>query len=216
MKKIVLKITKSEIQDSYDGCAFKCLNNNLNMKIDEALKSSSKMPMEKIRKSIVPIVKDCDIFISYSHDDEEIATYVANVLMNNSYKVFIDSFFWKSIDDSQVEFDEINSKDNGKLSYDKVRQSASTFNMILADSLIDTIKSSKIFIFINTGKLKQTLSPWLYLENKIANEFENELKHLKEQLVHDSRFSFSIEFPLKTSDFYTVNSIKDLLSIIKK
>lgn len=214
MKKIELKITEKDISNSYDFNQWKLLNNNLNIEIDDALEYSNEMSMETIRDSIVPIVKNCDIFISYSHDDKKIAEYVASILMDADYKVFIDSLFWKSIDDTLIKYDSINSKLNGKLNYEKIRKSSSTFNMILADSLIDTIKSSKVFIFINTGKCEKTPSPWLYLENKIANEFKNELPPFNKFLTED--FNFLINFPLKTNDFYPVDSVGKVLFLLNK
>lgn len=216
MKKIVCYLDSIESQENDDALSG-VNNNNLNGALDKILLSDKTLDMKSIQNLIAPIIRDCDVFISYSHDDSKIASCVAKELMKYGYNVFIDSLFWDSVDKALVKYNSKNCLNSqGKLDYKKIRLSSSTFNMILADSLIDTIQNSKIFIFVESEKnITKTISPWLYLENKIANEYENEIwnKQMNESLQFSKK---KIEFPIDTSDFFPTNSLEKLLFILSK
>ena len=100
----------------------------------------------------------------------------------------------------------------GNYDYDMRNKSTASFHMILTDSIIETVRNSKIFIMINTlnyMKEGRTVSPWIYLENKIANEQKNPIK------IKDS-FTESITYPVKTNSFIEARTYADILNILKE
>lgn len=192
-------------------------NSKVNTKLSENLKeyilnsSNGVINMEDLQKQVTPIIKGIDVFISYDHTDYKKAYYLAKRLESERYKVFLDSLFWKNIDEITNLFNEqYNLSDDGK-SYDywKAKKTISTFNMILTDSIIETVRNSKIFIFIGNQDLQndyRTESPWIYLENKIA---ANCVYSQNKALVEDSQTAPQIRFELvfKGKIFYSVNEI---------
>ena len=82
----------------------------LNKKMEETLSQSiSKstnqiINMEELQKLMVPIIKDVDIFLSYSHDDTIQVQRLASFFIQCGYKVFLDHLFWKDVDKVLDEF----------------------------------------------------------------------------------------------------------------
>lgn len=68
----------------------------------------------ELRDNIFPIEKDeCfDVFISYSHNDEETAYALYKYLKDKGLHVFLDSIVWYSADKLQYEIDKQYSKTN--------------------------------------------------------------------------------------------------------
>lgn len=92
--------------------------------------------------------------------------------------------------------------------------------MILADSLIDIIEKSDVYIMLYSENYmnddKRTYSPWIYLENKDAKSFENEWKHMN-RLIRDSiRENYAISFPIDDNDFLVIKSFQSLIQVLKK
>lgn len=212
MKKIELltsKIKTNNLSKKYDK------RNDLNASLTQLL-MQEEVDMKKIQEKVVPIVKECDVFISYSHSDDGIARFVANELMAEGYKVFVDSLFWGSIDKCLKIYDDKIRGDNKTYNYYDRNKSTSTFHMILVDSIIDTIRNCKVFLFLKGNEIEKskTLSPWLYLENKIANDFKNELPPMKKQLTEDS--NFTVKFPITTNDFFVTDTLERLKFLLEK
>lgn len=173
--------------------------------------SNGVINMEAIQEKVTPIIKNIDVFISYDHADYEKARYLAKCLERYGYKVFLDSLFWKNIDKIIDLFNKkYNANNNGNsLNYQKIKKSISTFNMILTDSIIETVRNSKCFIFIrnqDTENDSRTRSPWIYLENKIA---ANCVYPQSKALAEDSQTAPQIRFKLvfKGKIFYSINEI---------
>lgn len=60
--------------------------------------------------------------------------------------------------------------------------------MILADSIIDVVKNSKVFIKLISENYadsnNRTISPWIYLENKVADSCPTDI--VKNRIImHD-------------------------------
>lgn len=49
--------------------------------------------MQVIQNLITPIIRECDVFISYSHMDTQIAKYIAYELMQVGKTVFLDCLY---------------------------------------------------------------------------------------------------------------------------
>lgn len=195
------------------------VNEKLSENLYDYILSSSNgvINMEAIQEKVTPIIKNIDVFISYDHADYEKACYLAKCLEGYDYKVFLDSLFWKNVDKIIDLFNKKYNKNNNgnSLNYQKIKKSISTFNMILTDSIIETVRNSKCFIFIRNQDLQndyRTESPWIYLENKIAayraysqNKF----------LFEDSQIAMHIRFKLDIFKGYTFYSINEIMKFIR-
>lgn len=198
-------------------------NSKVNAKLLENLNdyifnsSNGVINMEDLQKKVTPIIKNIDVFISYDHADYKKAYYLAKRLESYGYKVFLDSLFWKNIDKIIDLFNKKYNKNNNgnSLNYQKIKKSISTFNMILTDSIIETVRNSKFFIFIRNQDLQndyRTESPWIYLENKIAaycDYSENKF------LLEDSQIAMHIRFKLDIFKGYTFYSINEIMKFIR-
>lgn len=131
----------------------------------------------ELRDNIFPIEKDeCfDVFISYSHNDEETAYALYKYLKDKGLHVFLDSIVWYSADKLQYEIDKQYSKTNRFdpfFDYDKVQLSASHVHAMLSMAILEVINRSELCLFLKSNKSltleegikNNTLSPWIYEE----------------------------------------------------
>jgi len=155
-------------------------NNNLNEKVDSVI---SKLTNEGIidGTGLADIwFKEIqsDVFISHSHNDEELASVFSGWLKETfGLKVFLDKNVWGSADKLIMAIDQIYcKKSNGQYDYDKRNFSTSHVHAMLTTALMKVMDQSEIVIFLNTSEsiptVKQTmkeqseytLSPWIYVE----------------------------------------------------
>lgn len=147
-----------------------------------------------------------NVFLSYSHDDEELALLLAGFLKSEfDLKVFIDSLFWGSADELLWKIDKKYCMTrNGYFNYQKRNFTTSHVHAMLATAIARTINNSEIVIFLNSKKStykiseevekERTLSPWIYEEifftsvigvrewyehrKKVVTEGENQFEEL--------------------------------------
>ncbi|MBN1037067.1 hypothetical protein DWC20_16145 [Clostridium botulinum] len=117
-----------------------------------------------------------NVFISHSHDDEDLAVSLAGWLYKEfNLTSFIDSYVWGYCNDLLKDIDEEYCKhSNGQsYDYDKRNYSTSHVHMMLSTALTKMIDKTECIIFLNTDKstLKaediiktKTRSPWIYSE----------------------------------------------------
>ena len=128
-----------------------------------------------------------DVFLSYSHDDEDVVKAIAGLLNSElGLSVFIDSMFWGSADGLLKEIDEKYCKsDSPHYTYDYRKRNFSTSHIhaMLTASIMKVMDEAEIVIFINTpnsapdlertidnnGYDEFTLSPWIYEEILFTN-----------------------------------------------
>ena len=127
-----------------------------------------------------PILKR-DVFLSYSHDDMDLAYMVAGLLREYfNLDVFIDSYFWGSADKLLKEIDNKYcwQKESNTYNYMKRNFSTSHVHAMLTASIIKAMDSAEVVIFLNTPKSvpdievtidnegynEYTISPWIYEE----------------------------------------------------
>lgn len=119
--------------------------------------------------------KEYDVFISYSHSDENDALYLASWLNNHCrLTCFLDSIVWHSADALLKVIDDKYcwQPDSGTYSYKKRNYSTSHVHAMLSMAMHDIINRSECCIVIDSDKsfpLKEgiekcTLSPWIYEE----------------------------------------------------
>ena len=174
--------------------------------------------MENLQKNIISIIKS-DIFISYSHDDEEYAKMLAETLQYHALTTFVDCLYCKNIDSALNKYDILYCRNSsGGYDYKKRNKSTATFHMILADSIIEMVKNANVFIKLNTESYSKhddrTISPWIYLECKIAKLMKSDsLK--RSVIINDALNESKILFKVpEDSGFIDVYSIKELISVL--
>ena len=121
-----------------------------------------------------------DVFISYSHNDEELALAVSGYFEKEfGLNVFMDSFFWGSADALLKDIDDTYCKSNsGGYDYQKRNFSTSHVHAMLSTAIIKVMDQSEIVVFLNTSNSipkvdsdimeSFTQSPWIYEEIMFA------------------------------------------------
>ena len=167
---------------------------------------------------VFPLDDEYDVFISYSHDDANIARRFAHFLTSScSLNVFLDEFVWGSADKLLKAIDDEYCMNEDKTEYLYHRRNLSTsyVHALLSMSIMDVISRTECCIFIDSnhsiyldniknGK-ENTLSPWLYEElqfmNKLPKQPLRRTRHFsnsREGIIE----SFKMKLPVDTKGFY--------------
>lgn len=123
-------------------------------------------------------VENYDVFLSYSHDDEDTALFLAGFLRSEfGLNVFVDELFWGNADQLLKKLDNkycIDEKNKGYYDYHKRNFTTAHVHAMLATAIARAINRSEIIIFLNSNKSiykieeeikkNRTLSPWIYEE----------------------------------------------------
>lgn len=170
-------------------------------KIDQAITNftmpGNNIDGEKMKSDWFPIIKDTDIFISYSHYDDKYAVKLASFLYDNfGLKSFIDSLVWKNASDMLliIDNDLCMHSDGHSYSYEKRNLSTAHVHMMLMVALTEMIDMSECVIFLNTPDSVTpyrsvevgTISPWIFSElsaTKLIREKSPDA-HRKEKRLH--------------------------------
>lgn len=153
---------------------------------------------------------NCDIFISHSHKDEDLAIALAGWLNDKfGLKSFIDFCIWGYVDDLLQQIDDRNcyQPTNRICNYTSRYYYTSHVHMMLNMALMQMIDKTECLFFLNTPNSislsdieTRTLSPWIYSEIGISQMIEKkELQREKPNLFSKKKeFGPMNEF-LKTS-----------------
>lgn len=162
-----------------EGYVRSLVNNFLNNVQDD---DEFSLSAAKLEKDWFPKF-NADVFLSHSHDDEDLAIKLAGWLNENfQITTFIDSCIWGYCKDLMRILDDGYSKKrtdvNGITTYDYDDSSyaASHVHMLLNNALAKMIDETECLIFLNTPNSitpeesvkKRTKSPWLYSELTIS------------------------------------------------
>lgn len=126
-----------------------------------------------------------DVFISYSHNDEAEAMYLATLLRKKGLKVFLDSTVWYSADGLLDAIDKKYSWADDNIHYDTTKRNFSTSHVhaMLSMAMLEAIRRSECCLFIESphsltlksGIETHTLSPWIYEEATFINNMQPSL-----------------------------------------
>lgn len=187
------------------------LQNQIQDILKEVTDSEEIINGEKLSRTWFPIAKK-DIFLSYSHDDEESALIIAGILKAAfGLDVFIDTLVWGSADALLKEIDKKYClQSDGTYNYRKRNFSTSHVHAMLTTSIMKAMDQSEAIFFLNTsnstyklkdGFLKEnTLSPWIYeeimlgtfLKEKSWNEHREYLVNEKEHFQKELKVAYPI------------------------
>lgn len=139
------------------------------------MKDGNSISAELIAKHLFPDMA-CDVFISHSYSDRDMAIQLAHELKQKGVNAFVDSVFWGSAYDLLRAIDKNYSKiENSPNFYlDRCNRSAAHVYMILVGALQRMIMQSSTLLFLNTERSVSskesiqgdgmTHSPWIHME----------------------------------------------------
>lgn len=158
----------------------------------------------KLQEDWFPLVS-CDIFISHSHKDEDLAIALAGWLYETfGLESFIDSCIWGYADDLLRNIDdEYCSNTKHSYSYISRNYSTSHVHMMLNMALMQMIDKTECLFFLNTPNSidlsdieTRTLSPWIYSEIGISQMIEKKrtrTKYFSDNLNESLRISYKLD-----------------------
>ncbi len=181
-----LIIEDNVLEDEWFTKAAEVWRNRINSestKIEELLRDvivNGTIDGTKLTEEYFPVLRR-DVFLSYSHNDQDLAYSIAGMLESCfGLSVFIDSMFWGSADKLLKEIDNryCLKKDGETYSYEKRNFSTSHVHAMLTSAIMKAREQAERVIFLNTpesapslgdaidndGYDDFTLSPWIYEE----------------------------------------------------
>ncbi len=212
------------------------LNNYLNNAQDDDDEFS--LSAAKLEKDWFPKF-NADVFLSHSHDDEDLAIKFAGWLNENfQITTFIDSCIWGYCKDLMRILDDGYSKKRTDITgtiydYDDSSYAASHVHMLLNNALAKMIDETECLIFLNTPNSitpeesikKRTKSPWLYSELTISQVIRHQelgvyRKDTKREAVEKSDIlqesSLSVLYPTSTDHLYKLSNLNSWYGWCKK
>lgn len=176
----------------------------------------------KIIKDWFPQFK-VDVFISHSHSDTRTAKRLAVWLKREfDLNVFIDSMVWgyankllKIIDNKYSVLKQ--NEETTTYNYDTRNQTTSHVHMMLSTALNDMIYNTECLLFLNTPTTikvrdvkKNTSSPWIYSELKMASIVEKKYPRKKKVLESIEKNYFGLQHENRSVDDFLYDVTKDL------
>ncbi|WHY03392.1 hypothetical protein [Neobacillus sp. DY30] len=169
-----------------------------------------------MRDNWFPQIK-ADVFISHSHNDQNIALGLAGWLKEHfRLTAFIDSSVWGYAGDLLKEIDDKYCLQNGgNYNYQKRNHSTSHVHMMLSTALTMMMDNAECLIFINSqnsietkGAIEQTKSPWIYLEiamSKLIRKNEPERNSIIIKKAFEISEQLTIKYNLDLNHLANIN-----------
>ena len=173
-----------------------------------------------IKDFVFPLDDDYNVFISYSHNDANLARNFAHYLSTScGLKVFLDEFVWGSADKllKTIDYKYCMNDDKSEYIYHRRNLSTSYVHALLSMSIMDVISRTECCIFIDSehsiyldnlqsGK-EETLSPWLYEEIRFMNQLPKQaIKRTRYYSREGLNESFMMKLAVDTSGFHSLSS----------
>ncbi|MDD6381007.1 MAG: hypothetical protein PUG04_04880 [Lachnospiraceae bacterium] len=165
---------------------------------------------EQFIKEWFPVNRMYDVFISYSHDDADLALKLVGFLVQYfGLNVFIDETVWGSADTLIKQLnDTYNEPTNGAYNCRDYDFYSSHVHVMLTTAIMKAIDQSEIVIFINTNNSTYTIgskiddsrtkSPWIYEEIYITS------------IIKETAFEIYRNGGKAYFENQTINSAKDI------
>lgn len=176
------------------------MKTELQKSLEEFIGADGIIDGTKLQQYWFPIKDKFNVFLSHSHDDEELAIYLAGFLRKElKLNVFIDSCLWGYSNDLLRKIDEkyCRHSDGTSFDYDKRNYSTSHVHMMLSIALSRMIDNCEAIFFLNSEnsislseeiEKERTSSPWIYNELSLADMIEirpiNEYRDEFLQIAH--------------------------------
>lgn len=160
---------------------------------------------------------DTKIFISYSHNDEDLALAFAGWIEENfKIKVFLDCYIWNSSDDLLRKIDNkyCYNRDTGMYNYQTRNLTTSHVHAMLTNAIMKMIDKNECFFLLSTeeslkveNSITKTYSPWIYTEVEIFNKIEKKCprKKLLEEKIISGESSVQIQHTPNMSQLIELN-----------
>jgi len=194
----------------------------------------SSLDGSKMQAHWFPQIK-ADVFISHSHEDEELAIALAGWLKETfGLTAFIDSCVWGYADDLIGLIDNKYCRKGSRLyNYEKRNYSTSHVHTMLSVALTQMIDNTECLFFLNTPNsltpntfIEQTDSPWIYSEIVMSRLIrENPPEREKSRSLNESQKTFAtgrknipFSYDLSVDHLTAINSkvLTDWQSIYEK
>jgi len=138
--------------------------------------------------------KQCDIFISHSHKDENDVLDLKFKLELLGLKVFVDSVVWGNSEKMLKSIDEeFCAKTKNNYDYDKRNRSTANVYLMLNSALQQMIDQCEVFIFLGTENTlsmenyinneESLMSPWIFSELAFSRSVRRTLPIRQENLL---------------------------------
>ena len=144
---------------------------------------------------------NANIFISHSHEDEQLAIALAGWLHEKFGLVsFIDSCIWRHANDllEMIDYTYCYNPRIGKFYYDERNRSTSHVHMMLSVALTQMIDKTECLFFLNTPRsitldtvIEQTVSPWIYSEIAMSRLIRRKSREAHRRLLLENVKSFA-------------------------
>ncbi len=184
---------------------------------------------EQLSDAWFPVVNK-DIFISYSHNDEELALTLAGIL-NDIFglSIFVDTSVWGSADHLLKAIDkEYCMQEDGTYNYTKRNFSTSHVHAMLTTSIMRAMDHAEVIFFLNTSNsnynLKNgfskghTLSPWIYEEIVCAKLLRErsweEYRTIRTDEAYYFEKSLNVAYPYDLKEYKTI-TFADVVEWVK-
>jgi hypothetical protein len=205
--------------------SYKSLRKEVRAELDGFIREDGMVDAAMLETAWFPNLK-CDVFLSHSHADENLAIAFANWLAQNfGIRTFIDSTVWGYALDLQKELDDRYNLRLDGYDYKGSNRVCGFVDMLLATSLSKMIDRCECLMFLDTGNSiiptnksnQETSSPWIYhellqsriIEKKLtrpATKLFSQAGRLVEAVAESKQLKFKPALPADTEHLWELNA----------
>lgn len=148
--------------------------NNTKNQLKQLIASNTSIKSEDVKNLLLPSDGNFQIFISHSHNDEQLAiNFAEEIETRTGLKCFIDSLYWDNIDSLVEELKDNYRTYYGTINIQEFSKTCQHANIILASALTEMLNKCECVFFLNTSNSviesksninQATYSPWIYHE----------------------------------------------------